>query len=54
MRLVFLFGNHVPGFVLVVDIDAHLFLREVADMSAARQYDIVRAEKLLNLLRFGW
>ena len=53
-QFVFLFGNHVPGFVLVVDIDAHLFLREVADMSAARQYDIVRAEKLLNLLRFGW
>ena len=45
--------NLVDGLEAVVDIDSEVLLREVADVSEARFYDIVLAEELLDGLGLG-
>ena len=45
--------NLIDGLEAVVDIDSEVLLREVADVSEARFYDIVLAEELLDGLGLG-
>ena len=45
--------DFIDGLELVVDIDAEILLRKVADVSEARFYDKVLAEKLLDGLGLG-
>ena len=46
-------GDFVYGLVAFSDIDAEILLRKVADVSEARFYDKVLAEKLLDGLGLG-
>ena len=53
-QFVLLLGDVVFGLVLIIDVNTHLFLGQIADMAVARFHYIIFTEKLLDGLRFGW